>query len=170
MPHLNLTSEGKIIELKNQSPGNFTFSSFKVKLLLSQRIKVFLMDQVQEWCEIRHNYTLANEPKLAYSIHIQRHVSIYTLFDSLISWTRRQGAGIATRGFGLFKRPQLKQTSTYILPAWAGMQARTWQRDHRLLPKGISADMQELLCWMWSAVGACPLQSIWYHFNHSAPF
>lgn len=89
MPHLNLTSEGKIIELKNQSLGNFTFSSFKVKLLLSQRIKVSLMDQVQEWCEIRHNYILANEPKLVHSIHTEGCISIYTLFDSFISWTRR---------------------------------------------------------------------------------
>lgn len=120
MPHLNLTSEGKIIELKNQSLGNFSFSSFKVKLLLSQRMKVFLMDQVQEWCEIRHNYMLANEPKLAYSIHIERYISIYTLFDSLISWTRRQGAGIATKAFGWFKSPQLRQTSTNLLPAGVG--------------------------------------------------
>lgn len=49
------------------------------------------MDQVQEWCEIRHNYILANEPQLAFSIHIERYVPIYTLFDSLISWTRRRG-------------------------------------------------------------------------------
>lgn len=46
-------------------------------------------------------------------------------------------------GFGGFKRPQLRQTSMELLPARAG---RTWQGDHRWLCKGISADMQELLC------------------------
>lgn len=137
MPHLNLTSEGKIIELKNQSLGNFPFSSFKVKLLLSQRIKVFLMDQVQEWCEIRHNYILANEPKLSYSIYIERYTSIYTLFDSFISWTRRQGAGIATKGFGWFKRPQLRQTGTDFLPAGVGQD----------LAGGSQVASQEYFCW-----------------------
>lgn len=36
VPCLNLTSKEKIIKLKNQSLGNFTFSSFKVRLLLTQ--------------------------------------------------------------------------------------------------------------------------------------
>lgn len=46
------------------------------------------MDRVQKWCEIRHNYILANESKLSYSIHIERYVPIYILFESLISWTQ----------------------------------------------------------------------------------
>lgn len=54
-------------------------------------------------------------------MHIERYISIYTLFDSLISWTRKQGARIATKGFGWLKWPQLRQASTDWLPAGAGL-------------------------------------------------
>lgn len=168
MPHLNLTSEGKIIELKNQSLGNFTFSSFKVKLSLSQRIKVFLMDQVQEWCEIRHNYILANEPKLAYSIHIERYIPIYTLFDSLISWTRRWGQELP---LGLWRVQKATAETDKC-----GIASCKSSQD---LAGGAQVASQEYFCWYAGTAvldGICcgghtctSLQSIWHHFHHCAP-
>lgn len=164
MPHLNLTSEGKIIELKNQSLGNFPFSSFKVKLLLSQRIKVFLMDQVQEWCEIRHNYILLMSLNW-HTACILRGIYPFTpsLTHSLVG-QENKGQELPPRALAGWRG---HSWGRQVLTGFLQEQAWTWQGDHRLLPKGISADV---LGWMWSAVGDCPLQSIWYHFHHSAPF
>ena len=94
------------------------------------------MDQIQKWCEIRHNYILANESKLAYRIHIERYVPIYIPFDSLISWTQEDKGqelppGILDGSKGCSWSGQVRASFLHRQALKAG----TWQRDHRSLPR-----------------------------------
>lgn len=100
------------------------------------------MDQDQKCCEIRHNWVLADESELAYSIHIETDAHIYILFETQEHNRQEVLPDV------MDSSKDWASVDTYLLLSYLGKHSRpgVGRGIIGLLPKDMSAAMQDLLC------------------------
>lgn len=119
------------------------------------------MDRVQKWCQIRHNYALANESNWQITYILKE---VYTFTSS----PRHLFLGPKnTRGMKChleFLMPQnvvAKWPDTYFFPTWAS----TWGQN--LAERSEAASRGYFCCYAGDAVFRCDLQRVIYFCNPS---
>lgn len=100
------------------------------------------MDQVQKCCEIRHNWVLADESKLAYSKHIERDEHIYILFEA------QEHNGQEVLPDVMDSSKDCGSVDTYLLLSYLGKHSKPGfgRGIIGLFPKDMFAAMLDVLC------------------------